>query len=407
MKHILGGIVVIDFSQVIAGPACTRLMAELGAEVIKVELAPAGDPARLLPMARDGHSAYFSQHNQGKRGICVDPRQPDGLDILKSLIAKADVLVENFSPGAIGRLGLGWDVVSALNPDLIMCSISAFGQDGPLSALPGYDYIAQAYAGVSSMIGDPDAPPALPGLALGDIGTSMTAMAAINGALFWRERNNSGGQFLDIALLDYYFYSHELNVEYASLGGKPMRNGGHHGAIAPMGIYRAKQGFIMIITLAHQWPQVCGAMARPDLIDDPRFIDNQARLDHVDELTAIIEEWLQSFPDTEAALATLEDARAPVAPILTVRDAMQHQHLLPRGTVRGLRDPVLGPFQVPGNPLRYSLGLPPPPSKAPTLGEDNRAVLRRYLGLSDARLTELESAGVLTAQEPTKPTPGA
>ncbi|MDP6833475.1 MAG: CoA transferase, partial [Alphaproteobacteria bacterium] len=309
MKHILDDIVVIDFSQVIAGPACTRLMAELGAEVIKVELAPAGDPARLLPMVRDGHSAYFAQHNQGKRGICVDLRQPAGLEILKSLIAKADVLVENFSPGAISRLGLGWDVVAALNPDLIMCSISAFGQDGPLRALPGYDYIAQAYAGVSSMIGDPDAPPALPGLALGDIGTSMTALAAINGALFWRERNNGGGQFLDIALLDYYFYSHELNVEYASLGGAPMRNGGHHGAIAPMGIYRAKQGFIMIITLAHQWPQVCEAMARPDLIEDPRFIDNQARLDHVEALTAIIEDWLQSFPDTEAALAKLEDAR--------------------------------------------------------------------------------------------------
>ncbi len=399
MKHILDGIVVIDFTQVVAGPACTRLMAELGAEVIKVELAPDGDPSRRLPMVRNGQSAYFVQHNQGKMGICVDPHQADGLTLLKDLIAKADLLVENFSPGAIGRLGLGWDVVSALNPSLIMCSISAFGQEGPLRALPGYDYIAQAYAGVSSMIGEPDAPPALPGLALGDIGTSMTALAAINGALFWRERNsgamNRGGQFIDISLLDYYFYCHEMNVELASLGESPMRHGSYHGALSPMGVYRAKQGFIMIITLEHQWPKVCEAMERPDLPNDPRFIDNQARLDHREELTGIIEAWLQSLPDTETALAALEAARVPVAPILTVAEAMQHPHMLARGTVRDFEHPVLGQFKVPGNPLRYSRGLPPVPSKAPLLGEDNAAVLRRYLGLSDDELADLEDAGIL------------
>ena len=170
MKHILDGIVVIDFTQVVAGPACTRLMAELGAEVIKVELAPNGDPSRQLPTLRDGHSAYYVQHNQGKKGICIDLRQSAGLEILKGLIKKADVLVENFSPGAIGRLGLGWEVVRQLNPNLIMCSISAFGQDGPLRALPGFDYIAQAYAGATSMIGERDGLPAITGLALGDIG---------------------------------------------------------------------------------------------------------------------------------------------------------------------------------------------------------------------------------------------
>ena len=193
MKYILGGIVVVDFSQIVAGPACTCLMAELGAEVIKVEFAPAGDPSRQLPTLRDGHSGYFVQHNQGKKGICVDPRQAEGLALLKSLIAKADVMVENFSPGVIARLGLGWEVVQALNPKLIMCSISAFGQTGPLSPLPGYDFIAQAYAGVTSMIGEPDAPPALAGLVMGDVGTGISALAAINGALFWRERNSNQG----------------------------------------------------------------------------------------------------------------------------------------------------------------------------------------------------------------------
>ena len=399
MKHILGGIVVVDFSQVIAGPACTRLMAELGAEVIKVELAPAGDPSRQLPTLRDGHSGYFVQHNQGKKGICVDPRQAEGLALLKSLIAKADVLVENFSPGAIARLGLGWDVVHALNPKLIMCSISAFGQTGPLSALPGYDFIAQAYAGVTSMIGEPDEPPALAGLVMGDVGTGLSALAAINGALFWRERNANQGQFLEVSLLDYYFFCHELNVEVASLGGpEPMRNGSHHANAAPLGIYRAPQGFIVIATLAHQWPNLCHAMERPELTGDPRFIDMQARLENIQALTEIIEDWLQAQPDTQTALARLEAGRVPVAPVLTVAEAMRHPHLLERGTVRRVAHPVLGPFLVPGNPLRFSAGMPSSPSShAPGLGEHNRDVLRRHLDMSDDRLAALEGAGALVA----------
>ena len=213
--------------------------------------APAGDPSRQLPTLRDGHSGYFVQHNQGKKGICVDPRQAEGLALLKFLIAKADVMVENFSPGVIARLGLGWEVVQALNPKLIMCSISAFGQTGPLSPLPGYDFIAQAYAGVTSMISEPDAPPALAGLVMGDVGTGISALATINGALFWRERNGNQGQFLEVSLLDYYFFCHELNVEVASLGGSnPTLNGSHHSNAAPLGIYRAPQGFIVIATLA-------------------------------------------------------------------------------------------------------------------------------------------------------------
>ena len=398
MKHILGGIVVVDFSQIVAGPACTRLMAELGAEVIKVELAPAGDPSRLLPTVRDGHSAYFVQHNQGKKGICVDPRQPEGLALLKSLIAKADVLIQNFSPGAIQRLGLGWDVVHALNPKLIMCSISAFGQTGPLSALPGYDFIAQAYAGVTAMIGEPDAPPALAGLVMGDVGTGICALAAINGALFWRERNDGQGQFLDISLLDYYFFCHEMNVEVASLGGpEPMRNGSHHYNAAPLGIYRAPQGYILIVTLEHQWPRLCQAMERPELMEDARFTDIPARLENIAALTAIIEDWLLAQTDTLTALAKLEDARVPVAPILTVTEAMAHPHLIERGTVRAMDHPVLGQFQVPANPLRFSKGLPPPPSQAPRLGEHNREVLSRHLGIATARISELERTGVLVS----------
>ncbi|MCF8533955.1 MAG: CoA transferase, partial [Reyranella sp.] len=217
MAGLLDGVRVLDFTQVIAGPACTRLMAEMGAEVIKVELAPSGDYARGLPLTRDGRSAYFFQHNQGKLSLCLDLGRPRARAMVGELVKKADVMVENFSPGVIGRLGFGWDHVHALNPGLVMCSISAFGQTGPLAPLPGFDFIAQAYAGITSMIGDPDGPPSLTGFAVGDVGTGITALAAINAALFARSRGQ-GGRHLDISILDFYFHAHEINVEMASLG---------------------------------------------------------------------------------------------------------------------------------------------------------------------------------------------
>src|SRR6516162_268360 len=159
---ILDGYKVLDFTQALAGPTTTRYLGQMGAEIIKVEIAPNGDISRAIPYMRDGRSAYYIQQNRGKKSVCVDPKKPAGLEILRGLVPKVDVLVENFAPGVIGRMGLGWEEVSQRNPKIIMCSISAFGQTGPLSALPGFDYIAQAYAGVTHMIGDPDGAPSLP-----------------------------------------------------------------------------------------------------------------------------------------------------------------------------------------------------------------------------------------------------
>ena len=159
LKHVLDGYKVLDFTQVLAGPTVTRLMAEMGTEIIKVELAPSGDLSRGLPFLRDGRSGYFIQQNRGKKSLCLDAKNPKGLEILKQLVGKVDVVVENFAPGAMGRLGLGYEIVKQLNPRAVMCSVSAFGQTGPLSKLPGYDYIAQAYAGVTYMIGEPEGAP--------------------------------------------------------------------------------------------------------------------------------------------------------------------------------------------------------------------------------------------------------
>jgi crotonobetainyl-CoA:carnitine CoA-transferase CaiB-like acyl-CoA transferase len=398
MSNILDGITVLDFTQVIAGPACTRLMAELGAEVIKVELAPGGDQSRQLVVVRDGRSGYYCQHNQGKQSLCIDMRSEAGRALVRDLIPKVDVLVENFSPGTIARMGLGWETVSQLNPELVMCSISAFGQNGPLRDLPGFDYIAQAYAGNTSMVGDPDGAPAITGFAIGDVGTAMTALAAINGALFHRSRTGKG-EYIDISLLDFYFHTHEVNVEQASLTGhEPHRNGSQHPAVAPLGLFRCRDGHVMIVVLPMQWPRLCAAMGQPELADDPRFADQPERLANARELTAIIETWTMSLGGRHEVMAELARARVPAAPVLSVVEAMQQPHMIERGTVRDIDDPVLGPFKVTGNPLRYPGIDAALPHRAPFLGEHNRDILRRHLGIDDDRLNDLEAARVLQSE---------
>lgn len=395
MSGLLDGIVVIDFTQVLAGPVCTRLMAEAGAEVIKIELAPNGDLSRTLPHIAEGRSGYYCQQNQGKQSLCLDLRRPEALDIAKRLLARADVMMENFSPGAIARLGLGWEAVHALNPRLIMCSVSAFGQEGSLRDLPGFDNIAQAMSGAASMIGEADAVPAITAFAIGDVGTGMTALSAINMALFRRERDGKG-RYLDISLLDFYLNSHEINIQVASLTGQaPVRAGSLHPAVAPMGIYRACDGFIMLVVAAPMWPRLCQAMDRPELERDTRYADNASRVANMTSLTDEIESWMLAQPGRDAALARLNEARVPAAPVLSVQEAMRHPHMLERGSIRNMDDPVLGRFQVPGNPIRVDGAVPRPPVRAPFLGEHNHTVLSRHLGLSQTEVAALETAGAL------------
>lgn len=401
-KPILEGVTVLDLTQFIAGPVTTRAMAELGAEVIKVELAPAGDQARALPVIKNGRSAYFAQQNQGKRGIAVNLREPRGLEIVRGLVAKADVLVENFSPGAIGRLGLGWEAVHAINPKLIMCSISAFGQTGPLANQPGFDFIAQAYSGVTSMIGEPGQAPPLIGVAVGDVGTAIAALAAINGVLFHQARHGGAGQYLDIALIDFYFLSHSINVEaYSASGGEiqPTRSGSQHSFVVPNGIYQGRDGHIVILAVTQDmWLRLLRAMRRPELADDPRFRHAEDRNVNRDALTALIEDWLKRQEGIRAACACLQAERVPCAPVLSVAEAVAEPHLIARGTVREIVDPTAGRFQIPGIPLRFSEWAVEAPRRAPYLGEHNEEVLTGLLGMAPRQVRALEAAGVLVSE---------
>ena len=397
-QRMLDGYRILDFTQIVAGPTCTLMLAEMGAEVIKVEMPPAGDPSRGAPFLLNGRSGYFVQHNRGKKGICVDLKSPAGLGIIKELICKVDVLVENFAPGVIGRLGLDYRTVKALNPKVVMCSISAFGQNGPLANEPGFDYLGAAYAGIVSMGGEKDGPPFVIMTAIGDVSTGAHAMGAICAALLYRERTGRG-QYLDLSLLDTYFHYHEAGVETLSLsngGINPTRSGLHSWYAVPCGIFKGKDHYMIIIApLEHQFAGLCRAMGKPEIATDSRFQVHADRLRNLKELVAIVEEWLQSIPNDDVAMAALKEQRVPHAPVLSVAEAIAHPHLRQRGTVRRVHDRILGDFDVPGFALRFSDFPELLELEAPFLGEHNRDILTGYLAYPNSRITELEEKGIL------------
>ncbi len=400
-KHILSNIKILDFTHAVAGPTSTRLMAEMGADIIKVELAPSGDMIRGMPFLKDGRSAYYVQQNRGKKSLCLDMRKPEALEILKKLVVQSDILLENFTPGVIADMGLSWDVVHEINPELIYCSISAFGQTGPLSKLPGYDYMGQAYAGVTSLIGDPEDGPVMPMLAMGDVNTGVHATAAIGMALFHRSQGG-GGQYIDCCLLDSYFHCQDMNVQLCSNTNgevQPGRNGRHHPAVAPDGIFKGKDSYMFVIALTPgQWRSLCEVVGRPELSDDPRYATHGDRAAHLPEIVKLIEDWIVSMPSDDAAREALEAAYVPVAPVLTPAEAMAHPHLVERGTVRTISDRGLGNFQIPGMPLRFSQFEDLLPLEAPYLGEHNESVLRERLGLSDEEIAQLTHGEVLVSE---------
>ena len=399
-KHVLDGIKVLDFTHVLAGPTCTRLMVETGAEVIKVEAAPGGDMVRAMPALKDGRSGYYIQQNRGKKAICLDLRDPRAQEIIHKLVKDVDVVVENFTPGVMKRLGIDYETLKALNPKLIMCSISAFGQTGELSHLPGFDYIAQAYAGVIDMIGEEKGSPYFAGLGLGDVSTGAHAYGAITAALFHRERGG-GGQHLDIALLDCLFHCHEINVQgYDGTDGAlvPHRSGAHHFAVAPLGMFKGKESYLVIIAIGNQWENLLKVIGKEEFNSDPHFADNAGRVEHNQLLVDAIEAWLQTTESDDEAVRILQENHVPVAPVLSVPQAMAHPHLIARQTVRTVTDRAFGDIKVPGMPLRFSEFPEFPDLQAAFLGEHNSEVLQN-LGYDDDYIKTLLSEGVL-ADEP-------
>jgi len=394
---MLEGIKVLDFTQYLSGPTVTRLMVEMGAEIIKVEAAPGGDPSRLLPLVVDGRSGYFVQQNRGKQSLCVDLRTPEGIAIVKELVAKVDVVVENFGPGVMEKRGLAWTDLKEINPALIMASISAYGRESPLSHKTGYDWVAQAFAGIMHMTGYADGPPMPAGLSMADVSSGVHAFSAIGYALFHRLRTGIG-QWIDIAMVDSLFHMFEIPVQAHTLSKGayvPHRAGSSHPLVAPFAVFKGPTGYLVILALQLQWRGLCEAMGRLDLEHDPRFATSNVRAANQQELTPIIEEWLTHFASTDEVLERLEQFRVPSAPVLSPVDAIDHPYFRARGTVRDIVDPVLGQFSIPGFPLHFSAQPDLPDLVAPLLGEHNQQVLGEMLGYDASQVAALTAKGVL------------
>jgi CoA:oxalate CoA-transferase len=394
---ILGGIKVLDMTQVIAGPSATSLLAEMGAEVVKIELGPTGDRYRFFIQAKNRGTA-FVRLNRGKKSLCMNFRSPEARRIVRELLPKFDVLVENFAPGVMARMGLDYESVRKINPRIIMCSISAFGQTGPLSNQPGYDYLGAAYAGVLDVLGgEPNGSPTLPGVAIGDYLTGMTAMAAIGCALFHRAQTGTGQQ-IEASLLDSYFYTQDQAVVRQALyGGQfiPKRLGRHDRALCPQGLFKSEKHWLcLLVPMDKMWRQLCTAMGKPELARHPDFATNAVRVRNRERVIQLVQDWLDVTPEDEA-LRLLQENRVPVAPVLNTSEAVAHPHLRERGTVRKAKDPVLGEVDVPGFPIRFSAAPKPSDTQAPLLGQHNAEVLKEFLGYSDERIARLKQEGVL------------
>jgi CoA:oxalate CoA-transferase len=397
---MLTGCKVLDFTQYLAGPTVTRLMAEMGADIIKVEQAPMGDPSRLLPIIKSGRSAYFVQQNRGKKSLCLDLAKPEANDILRSLVAKVDIVVENYGPGVMKKMGFDYDSIRQINPRIIMASISAFGRSGPLAHKTGYDYIAQAFSGLMDMNGMPDGPPMFVGMALADVGSGVHAFAALGYALYNREKTGIG-QYIDISMVDALYHMHDMNVQaYTTSDGAfvPKRMGMHHALLCPCGVFKTPQGWVFILVLDRQWANMAKSMGKPELIDDPRFATSADRAKNRDELNRIIQTWMLSFPSDEALFGVLEKYRIPSGPVLSVVDTINHPYFKARNMVRTVPDPVLGQVTIPGFPLKFSAYPDLPDIQAPLLGEHSADVLKEHLDYSDTQITGLRQKGVLYSE---------
>jgi len=398
---MLSGCRVLDFTQYLAGPTVTRLMAEMGADIIKVELAPMGDPARLLPTIKAGRSGYFVQQNRGKKSLCLDFQKPEALDILRALVAKVDIVVENYGPGVLQKRGLDYEALKQLNPRLIMASLSAFGRNSPLAHKTGYDMVAQAFSGLMHMTGELEGPPTFVGMGIADVGTGVHTFAALGYALYNREKTGVG-QYIDIAMIDALYHMHDFGLQSHSLSGGefvPTRMGKYHNQICPCGIYKAPQGWIFILVLDRQWASMVQALRKPELLNDPRFATAADRVKNRELLNPIVQEWFLSFPSDEAALGVLEQHRIACAPVLSVVDTLEHPYFKARKMVRTVSDPILGTVTIPGFPLKFSAYPDLPELQAPLLGQHGVQVLKEYLNYAATDIARLQQNGTLYRED--------
>jgi crotonobetainyl-CoA:carnitine CoA-transferase CaiB-like acyl-CoA transferase len=389
----LDGLTVLDFSRVLAGPYCTMQLGDLGARVIKIEQPGRGDDTRAWgPPFVGRESAYFLSVNRNKESLALDLKHPSAAPIVDALLARADVLVENFRPGTMERLGLGYEAVAAKYPRLVYCSISGFGQSGPRRAEPGYDAMMQAEAGLMSITGAADGPPFRVGVAVGDIATGMFAVQGILAALVARGRTERG-QRVDIAMLDAItaLLSYQASSAFAT-GETPARMGNRHPSIAPYDTFSAADGdFVLSVGNDEQFRRFAEMLGRPALAEDRRFRTNADRVIHHEVLRRELSSALSGWRRADL-LAALRDAGVPSAAVRTITEALGDPQLAAREMVVPLEHVTSGSIRVLGTPLKLSATPASIRTPPPALGQHTAAILLE-LGLSQAQIAELKEAG--------------
>jgi len=392
----LKGVRVLDLSQFEAGPSSTEALAWLGAEVVKVENPKAGDPGRIILSEPDRDSFYFLSFNANKKSLAIDLKSGIGKKLVMDLAAKADVFVENFAPGAIERLGLGYEVLAKINPGLIYAQVKGFGEGSPFESNLAFDMIAQAVGGIMSISGSPGGPPIKPGPTLGDTGTGMLLAISILGALF--EKKTTGkGQRLQVAMQDAMLHYIRLAFATQARKGGPVPRVGDQsvsGGNPPQGIFPCKGGgpndYIYVYTSRanpEHWKRLLQVIGRQDLIDDRRYASPAARLEHETTINALISDWTRQH-DKHEAMRLLGGAGIPAGAVLDTKELIEDASMHERGILQVMDHPVVKDYRMPAWPVRHD-GAPPAVKASPLLGEHSAEVLKGWLGLSEREVEGL------------------
>lgn len=400
----LAGIRVIDYTHFLAGPYLSRCLAALGAEVIKVERPTAGDAGRTHAYMVSGQSGYFLQQNMGKQGLCINLKDARGMEIMHRLVSISDVFVENYRPGVLDRLALGYKQLSHLNSALVYCSVSAYGHTGPDSAKPGFGLMAEAKSGAMDLLGVPGAPPPLFRMPLADMFAAIHGVAAVCAALYGRQATGRG-RHIDMALYDCMIALHDYAVQvYTLSGGKeiPQRSGQDLPESTVYGVFEARDGNLVIAAQVDDaWRRLATLIGGESLAADKRFLRSEGRNAHREEALRLVREWVAAQPSVDACIAALDAAEVPSAPVQRIDQVLADPQVAARGMVIEQEHPVLGRIRLPNVPFRFSDVDVTPRTAAPLIGQHNREVLST-LGYSVEQIEALEGAGVLYAEDAVK-----
>lgn len=395
-RGALEGIRILDMTRVLAGPYCTLLLGDLGAEIIKIEVPGQGDDSRKFPPFIGRESAYFMNLNRSKQSLTLNLKATEGKAVFRDLVRCADVLIENFRPGTLDDLGVGYEVLKTINPNLVYSSISGFGHSGPYREMPGYDIIGQAMGGIMSVTGWPDSPPTRTGTAIADILAGLCACIGILSSLV-AIRNGGSGQKVDIALVDAVVSAMETIIQIYLVEQRiPQRTGNRYEFIYPYDTFRAADGWVVVAVGNNKlWEVFCGAIGCDHLLRDETYRDNYDRVKAHAEVKRVVEEWTGARTVREVVDFLLSKT-IPCAPLYTVKEVVEDPHIAEaRRMIREVEHPVAGRMKVIGSPINLSETPSEVRCPAPLLGQHSVEILKRVLAYPEDRIEALKTAGVI------------